>query len=72
MNSFSDAHTEIFGNLFFIVLWLISSIWVYFDAKKIRAVTGNENFKPIAWLLGCLFLWIAAFPIYIYFRFIKK
>jgi len=61
-----------FINLSITIIYIASSIWVYIDAKKIKEVTGNENVKPFVWLLACLALWIFAFPIYVYYRFIKK
>ena len=72
MNSFNSSHFEIIINIFIIIFYIASSIWVYIDAKKIRAVTGSENVKPFVWLLACLALWIFAIPIYVYYRFIKK
>ena len=72
MNSFNSSHLEILSNLFIIIIYISSSIWVYIDAKKIKELTGSENIKPFVWLLSCIALWIFAFPIYIYYRFIKK
>lgn len=72
MNSFNSTHLDILINLFIIISYIASSIWVYTDAKKIKEVTGSENVKPFVWLLACLLLWIFAFPIYVYYRFIKK
>jgi flagellar biosynthesis/type III secretory pathway M-ring protein FliF/YscJ len=46
-----------------------TSIWVYFDAKEIgvKKVEGKSvvNPGPVAWLIGCLLLWIVVFPIYL-------
>ena len=72
MNSFNSSHLEILINLLLIVIYISSSIWVYLDAKKIKKLTGSEKVKPFVWLFACLALWIFAFPIYVYYRFIKK
>ena len=72
MNSLNSSHIEILINLFIIIFYIASSIWVYIDAKKIKEATGSELVKPFVWLLACFALWIFAFPIYVYFRFIKK
>ncbi|KJR97184.1 MAG: hypothetical protein VR65_24860 [Desulfobulbaceae bacterium BRH_c16a] len=51
---------------------LLSSIWVYFDAKKIGArkglLPGFFNLGPVMWLLACLLLWIIGFPSYLVMR----
>ena len=53
-------------------MWLLvigSSIWVFFDATTIGVkkgqVSGVADMSPIGWLLGCLLLWIIAFPLYL-------
>ncbi len=53
-------------------MWLLvigSSIWVFFDATTIGVkkgqVSGVANMSPGGWLLGCLLLWIIAFPLYL-------
>jgi len=53
-------------------MWLIvivSSIWVYFDAKSIGArkdlVPGFFNLGPVGWALCSLLIWIIAFPAYL-------
>jgi hypothetical protein len=72
MNSFNSGHIEILFRLFALIFWIASSIWVYMDAKKIRKLTGDEKVKPLVWFLACIALWIFAFPIYVYYRFIKN
>ena len=53
------------------ILWIIlgTSIWVFFDARAIGVkrgqVKGLANMGPLGWLLGCLLLWIIAFPLYL-------
>ena len=51
------------------VFWLVvalSSVWVLYDAIKIRVTKGNKKgLAPVAWLLLCLFFWNLAFPIYL-------
>lgn len=69
----------IFGIMIFLSLWvgdravyvtvIVSSIWVFLDAKKIGVrkgqVSGICNMGPGAWFLTNLFLWIIAFPAYL-------
>ena len=56
MNSLNSSHLEILINLFIIVIYIASSIWVYLDAKKIKELTGSEKVKPFVWLFACLAL----------------
>lgn len=56
-------------------MWLLliiiigTSIWVFFDAKKIGVKKTDEksfvNFGPVGWLLCCLGLQIVTFPLYL-------
>lgn len=53
-----------------ILLVVISTgIWVYFDAwsigTKMGQAKGTVQMNAISWLLGCLLLWIVAFPMYL-------
>ncbi len=55
-----------------IAIWgviIISSIWVFVDAKKIGVkkgqIKGVADLGPGTWLIVCLFLWIIAFPMYL-------
>jgi len=52
-----------------LILIVITSIWVYFDARLIRArsglVKGVFNLEPSTWMLICLLFWIFAFPGYL-------
>jgi hypothetical protein len=55
-----------------VLIVLGTSIWVYFDAKKLGATaTGKwyskkfEQWGPADWMIGCLLLWIICFPIYL-------
>jgi hypothetical protein len=57
------------------LIWTIiitSSIWVYYDAKKIGArrglLSGFFNLGPLAWAFCCLLLWIIGFPAYLIMR----
>jgi len=56
-------------NGLFLVFVIASSFWVYFDAKTIGVkkgqVKGLANIGPFGWLIGCLFLWIIGFPLYL-------
>lgn len=51
------------------IVVIVTSIWVYFDAKKIGIkrgqIKGVANMGPVAWLIICLGLWIIAFPVYL-------
>lgn len=51
------------------VLNIISSIWVFIDAKKL-GVKHQANgifldFGPFGWMVVCFLLWIIAFPLYL-------
>jgi hypothetical protein len=56
------------GSIFLIVI-IVTSIWVFFDAKTIGVqkgqVDGIANMGPLGWLLCCLLLWIVGFPLYL-------
>jgi hypothetical protein len=53
-----------------------SDLWVYLDDKKqceqgSPVVFATRSFRvetPVAWLVGCLLLWLAFFPIYLVAR----
>jgi hypothetical protein len=51
------------------LLVIVTSLWVFFDAKRIGIkkgqITGIANLGPGGWLVVCLFLWIIAFPTYL-------
>ena len=48
---------------------LVSSVWVLVDSHKNRIQTHGfaytVNTGCLAWFLGCLFLWIVVFPVYL-------
>jgi len=48
---------------------IVTSLWVFFDAKRIGIkkgqITGIANLGPGGWLIACLLLWVVAFPIYV-------
>jgi hypothetical protein len=53
-------------------IWLIvigTSIWVFYDAKKIGVKKGQMkgifNMGPGGWFIVCLLLWIVGFPLYL-------
>ena len=52
-----------------LLIIVVSSIWVYFDAKTIGLkkgqLTGICDMRPEGWFFACLGLWIVAFPIYL-------
>jgi len=58
--------------LFFVVVVLISSIGVYFDAKTIGARKGLSkgffDLGPGGWCFACLLFWIIGFPAYLISR----
>jgi hypothetical protein len=51
------------------LLVIVSTIWVYADAKKIGArkglIPGMGNTSPEGWALACFALWIVVFPLYL-------
>ena len=55
--------------LFFWIIVIVSSIWVYVDAKAIGAkrglMKGFFDLSPVAWFFCSLLLWIIAFPAYL-------
>jgi len=56
-------------DMLFLLLTLVSSIWVFTDAQKIGVkkglVTGLADLSPAGWLFACLLLWIVALPLYL-------
>lgn len=50
-----------------LVLCIVISFWVYFDARRIGVrkgqVSGLANMPPSSWLLGCLLLSIVTIPL---------
>ena len=55
------------------LLVIPTSIWVYFDAKKIGVKKHAEemtifNTGPVGWMICCLLLWIVVFPTYLFKR----
>lgn len=59
------------SNLVYLMV-IATSIWVYFDARKIGArkglLPGFFNLSPLTWSLSCLLLWIVGFPAYLIHR----
>lgn len=60
------------GTMGVFIIVILSSIWAFADAEKIRVKTeqnkGVGNTGPISWFLGCLILWVIVFPYYLYKR----
>jgi hypothetical protein len=54
------------------ILVVASALWVGTDAAKLlKTGTPKEalgNTSPIAWAIGCILLWIVAFPWYLIVR----
>ena len=59
--------------LLILVVLVATDVWVYLDAK-VQAERGTPvvftlgNFEvhtPTQWFIGCLLLWIVAFPLYL-------
>jgi len=54
---------------YILLLVVVTSIWVFIDAKRIGIrkgqVRGLADLGPAGWLFACLFLWIMAFPLYL-------
>lgn len=55
-----------------ILVVIITSFWVLFDAKAIGIkkgqVTGLSDMGPWGWFTVCLLLWIIGFPAYLAMR----
>jgi hypothetical protein len=49
-----------------VLIVIVTSIWVFFDAKKIGVKKGQMkgvcNMGPGGWLIVCLLLWIIVSP----------
>ena len=56
----------------FMVVWILSTVWVYVDAKEIGArkglIKGFFDVGPGAWSACVFLLWIIAFPLYLWKR----
>lgn len=56
------------SDLFLLVI-LVSSFWVLFDAKSIGVkkgqIKGFCDLGPWGWFFVCLLLWIVGFPAYL-------
>jgi hypothetical protein len=59
--------------LVILLVLVASDLWVYLDAKLqaqrgtpvVFSVGNLEVHTPTQWFIGCLLLWIVAFPLYI-------
>lgn len=56
-----------------LIIWVLSIIAIYFDAKKIGAgsnsnAKGDARISPFWWSVGALLLWILVYPLYLYQR----
>ena len=55
--------------MYFLLIVIGSSIWVYFDAKAIGVrkglITGLTDMGPGGWFFVSLLLWIVGFPAYL-------
>jgi hypothetical protein len=55
-----------------LVIPIVTSIWVYFDAKHIGVRKGQAkgilDMSPLGWSICCLGIWIIAFPLYVGMR----
>jgi hypothetical protein len=56
----------------FLIFWVGSSIWVYFDAKSIGVqkgqIPGITDMGPVGWFFVALLLWIVGFPAWLAMR----
>jgi len=54
---------------FLLIVYVITSLWVIFDAKTIGIkrgqIKGLGGMGPWGWFFSCLLLWIVAFPFYL-------
>ena len=52
-----------------LIVVVLTSVWVYFDAKSIGVAPGRSkgffDMGPAGWFGSCLLLWIVAFPTYL-------
>jgi len=61
------------STLLFLLIWFVSLIAIYFDAKNIGSGKNPDNKNdsvggPGGWFIAALFLWIVFFPLYLYQR----
>jgi hypothetical protein len=50
---------------FFVAVQLATVVWVAVDASKRDWSQDKFANRPWKWILGCLLLWIVAFPVYL-------
>ena len=61
-----------------IIIILLTSFWVYFDAKSLQKYKGSDrgvgNTSPGMWFVGSLLLWILFYPLYLVqkYRYLKN
>lgn len=52
-----------------ILVWIVTSVWVGFDAKSIGArkglLTGIADMGPLGWFGATLIVWVIGFPLYL-------
>lgn len=52
-----------------LIVIFVSSLWVFFDARKIGVkkgqIPGLADMGPGGWFFVCLLFWIIGFPLYI-------
>lgn len=55
-----------------LVIVIMTTIWVGYDAEKNKITTDNKPYSAnngaVPWVIFCLLLWIIAFPCYLYKR----
>lgn len=63
--------------LVFAAMVVATSLWVFLDARRLGVTKSGEvahtgrikaDMGPLGWLVCCLFLWIVAFPLYLFKR----
>jgi len=69
--------------LLIVALVISTSIWVYFDATKLRVCANDQkpkwfqlraDMEPVDWVVSFLLVWFVAFPAYLLMRpgYVKK
>jgi hypothetical protein len=53
---------------FFAAVQLATVVWVAIDAGKRDWSQDKFANRPWKWILGCLLVWIVAFPVYLFRR----
>ena len=65
LESETEAHMESLNALVFLMV-IGTTIWVGFDASANKVTSDGKDYRwsngAIAWVVGCVLLWIIVFP----------